>query len=78
MLLDRDEEMYLAREYLLDQKLKNYDGQKKWSNDRGGKGPGKDHKGQKVDKGGKDGKGSGKKNQWNEKPDKKGEEKPSA
>ena len=78
MLLDRDEEMYLAREYLLDQKLKNYDSQKKWSSDRGGKGPGKDHKGQKGDKGGKDGKGSGKKNQWNDKPDKKGEEKPSA
>eukprot|EP00434_Breviolum_minutum_P014220 symbB.v1.2.012539.t1/scaffold819.1/size162441/10 len=72
MLLDRDEEMFLAREYLLDQKLKNYDQQKKWSNERPGKGPGKE-KGHKGDKGGKGAKGSGKKNQWSdEKKEEKG------
>lgn len=72
MLLDRDEEMFLAREYLLDQKLKNYDQQKKWSNERPGKGPGKE-KGHKGDKGGKGAKGGGKKNQWSdEKKEEKG------
>ena len=77
MLLDRDEEMYLAREYLLDQRLKNYDQPKKWNPERPGKGGGKE-KGQKGDKGGKDAKGGGKKNQWHEKGEKKGEEKGSA
>ena len=72
MLLDRDEEMFLARENLLDQKLKNYDQQKKWSNERPGKGPGKE-KGHKGDKGGKGAKGGGKKNEWSdEKKEEKG------
>ena len=77
MLLDRDEEMYLAREYLLDQKLKNYDQQKRWNPDRPGKGHGKE-KGHKGEKGGKDGKGEGKRNHWAEKGDKKKDEKQSA
>lgn len=44
-LLDRDEEVYLAREYLLDQRLKKYD--RGWERrDQGGaKGKGKDGKG---------------------------------
>ena len=74
MLLDRDEEMYLAREYLLDQKLKSYDQPKRWNFDKPGKGYGKE-KGHKGEKGGKDGKGEGKKNQWAVKGDGKKEDK---
>ena len=44
MLLDRDEEMYLAREYLLDQRLKNCDQHKKWNPER----PGKEEEKKKV------------------------------
>ena len=74
MLLDRDEEMYLAREYLLDQKLKSYDQPKRWNFDKPGKGYGKE-KGHKGEKGGKDGKGDGKKNQSAVKGDGKKEDK---
>ena len=57
MLLERDEEMYVTKEYLLEQKLRNYDRQwaKKDQNDKGrGKGDpgkGKNKKGDKSDPG---------------------------
>ena len=64
-LLERDEELYLAKEYLTDQKLKSFHrspggGQNSWDRPQKGKGWGK-----KGESKGEKGKGKGKKNQEN-------------
>lgn len=71
MLLDRDEEMFLAKEYLLEQKIRNYD--RGWSrqNQGGAKGKGKEGKGKSKDKD-KGGTGGG---SWEKQPPKKTESK---
>eukprot|EP00435_Cladocopium_sp_Y103_P067141 s738_g29.t1 len=52
MLLERDEEMYLAKEYLMDQRLKTYDRQQSRP-EGGGKGKSKKAKGKTKEKGDK-------------------------
>ena len=51
MLLGRDEEMFVTKEYLLDQKLKSYD--RTGPRSDGGKGKGKGAKGKTKEKGDK-------------------------